>query len=213
MDDFEEEYRIINNGLVVPEYHKFCKNNKLNFHFWSKLPKDQYNPEIGQKESLLHNEAMDLYNKSKNRYHYFNGNVVEFYFTEWGYFNFKNYSIPEFIQMVETKEKEIKFLSKRFNITLAIALASVAVILLATIGFVAYFDGFRILKSSLGSYLFSVLCVVLLIAVPTYMERIIRKFPKKQELKEKRKIEKSIISLRDKINAIKNNSFKTKFKV
>jgi hypothetical protein len=42
----KEEYRELNNELIVPAYRRFCEELNLRFHFWDELPKDSYDPEI-----------------------------------------------------------------------------------------------------------------------------------------------------------------------
>jgi|TARA_B100001971_G_C17923349_1_gene398949 hypothetical protein len=121
IEQYEEERKILNNELVCPAYRKFCRDNGLNFHFWDELPKEDFNPEISQKELKLHEEAMNLFNRLKPEYDFFNGKVVHFHFTTTsGDFDFDTWEIEDFLKEISEdlryfRPPEKFYANKRFS--------------------------------------------------------------------------------------------------
>jgi len=113
----EEEYRELNNELVVPAYRRFCEELNLPFHFWDELPKDSFDPEISHGEFELHKEAMELFNKLKPELVLFKDNIVRFQFTSWdGTFSYDLWPIQDFIERTSDELFYLKNLEKRFEI-------------------------------------------------------------------------------------------------
>lgn len=80
----EEEFRDLNNEVVVPAYRQFCRENGLDFHFWDELPEDQFNLKMAKGELELQREALSLFNQLKPPFHFFRNQIVSFQFTSWG---------------------------------------------------------------------------------------------------------------------------------
>lgn len=80
----EDQYKDLNNELVVPAYRQFCRANGLNFHFWDELPEKEFDLKTSRRELEFHKEAMDLFNRLKPEYHLFRDNVISFQFISWG---------------------------------------------------------------------------------------------------------------------------------
>lgn len=99
LEQIQEEQKILNNELVVPAYRKFCRDNRLNFHFQDELHKEAFSPEIAHKEFELHEEAMNLFNRLKPEFNFFNGKVVHFHFTTTsGDFDYQTWEIEDFLK-------------------------------------------------------------------------------------------------------------------
>ena len=82
MDDFEhreQEYRKINNEIVVPQYDAFCR--ALGLHALFEAPVETSR---GRKRLEYHNEAMNLFNRLKPEYVVFKNDVLWYRFSEWG---------------------------------------------------------------------------------------------------------------------------------
>ncbi|MEK7780471.1 MAG: hypothetical protein AAB370_03090 [Verrucomicrobiota bacterium] len=80
----EEEFKDLNNEVVVPAYRQFCRENGLEFHFWDELPPGCFNLKTANREFGMHKEAMELFNKLKPQFHVFRNYVVTFQLTSWG---------------------------------------------------------------------------------------------------------------------------------
>ncbi|MBC8555927.1 MAG: hypothetical protein H8D23_40460 [Candidatus Brocadiales bacterium] len=109
----EEEYNCLNNELAVPAFRKFCKENGLLFHFWDELSKDKFDPEVGDKELDLLQEALELFNRLKPELNYFKGKIVRFQYTSWDEFDYDIWEMDDFLSFVSDEIKYVKFLQRK----------------------------------------------------------------------------------------------------
>lgn len=94
----QNEYRELNNELVVPAYRKFCRDHDLPFHFWDELAPDAHDPAINLKEFSLHHEAMNLFNRLKPDVVLYNGRVIRFQFDSWDSFRYSSWPVNQFLE-------------------------------------------------------------------------------------------------------------------
>jgi hypothetical protein len=146
----EEEYRELNNELVVPAYRRFCEELNLPFHFWDELPKDSFDPEISHGEFELHKEAMDLFNKLKPELVLFKDNIVRFQFTSWdGTFSYDLWPIHDFIERTSDELFYLKNLEKRSEIVSSILAFVISLLFfIATVYLVGKFSPWDFLNRS-----------------------------------------------------------------
>lgn len=131
IDDYEVEYKDVNNNLVVPSYREFCKKNGLLFHFWDELPEVKFDPAIADKESKLHREAMQIFNALKDEVVLFREKVIRFQFTDWGgAFEFDAWPLKDYLEttseiIINAKvwEKQAKILIKILQLTIGLFVA------------------------------------------------------------------------------------------
>jgi hypothetical protein len=126
MDDFEhreQEYRELNNELVVPQYDSLCRELGWNALFDAPVETSR-----GRRRLEYHNEAMNLFNRLKPEYVVFKNNIVWYQFTEWGG-RFAYEVKPAALFLNETADKlyYLQCLEKRF-MQVRMALATVATI-------------------------------------------------------------------------------------
>jgi hypothetical protein len=174
----EQEYRELNNELVVPAYRRFCEEFNLPFHFWDELPKDFFDPEISHAEFQLHKEAMNLFNKLKPELALFKDNVVRFQFTSWdGTFSYDLWPIHDFIEKVSDELFYLKNLENRFEIVSSIfALGSSLLVFIATVFLLGKFSPWDFLSHAsifLGIGLGGTLYYVLMRHIKKIPKRII----------------------------------------
>lgn len=174
----EEEYRQLNNELVVPAYRKFCEELNLPFHFWDELPKDSFDPEISRAEFQLHKEAMNLFNKLKPELVLFKDNIVKFQFTSWdGTFSYDLWPIQDFIEKISDELFYLKNLEKRFEIISSIlAFGGAFLIFIATVFLLGKFSPWDFLSDAsiwLGIGLGGTFCYLLIRHTKNIPHRII----------------------------------------
>ena len=171
----EEEYREINNELVVPAYRRFCHELDLPFHFWDELPKDSYDSEIACGESELHREAMNLFNSLKPELVLFKEKIVRFQFTSWdGTFTYWSSSAQEFLDKTSDELFYLKKLEHRYEtVSAALVLACFFLILFTTSFLLAKFRASEFLSGALALGLGVVLSYVVARSIKTIPKRII----------------------------------------
>ncbi|MBM7558175.1 hypothetical protein [Halanaerobacter jeridensis] len=109
-EKYKEEYRDINNNLVIPSYRKFCKELDLPFHFWNELSKEDFDPRISLEESPLHKEAMEIFNIIKPEVVLFKDKIIKYQFTSWdGQFRYNSWSVSQYL---EKTSDELFYLKK-----------------------------------------------------------------------------------------------------
>lgn len=132
IEDTEEEYKKINNELVVKSYRDFCKENGLKFHFWDELPEDAFDPEISEKEFWLHNEAMDCFNNLKPRFVLFDNKIYSFHFTEWGGgFRDESWEVQDFFNKAYDEMNKAKVYKQQAEITVGFLIIGSALLIIS----------------------------------------------------------------------------------
>jgi|GEM_PF-5683925 len=177
----ENQKKIINNSVVIPEYRNFCKDNGLPFHFWNELPKESFDPELAKNERELHKEAMDIFNLTKNPYSYLNKNLIKWRFTDWGGdFEYESEPIEGFLAK---KEVGLKTLEKKHR----------AMTVIGTLFFSA------LILILLIHYRISLYLTFPAFIASLFLENYIGYFIKSQKRKSDKNIETRLDKLREKI--------------
>lgn len=141
MDEFElreQEYRELNNELVVPQYNAFCKHLGL-----TGLLTATTGRESGRSRLDYHNEAMNLFNRLKPEYVAFKQQVVRYQFTEWGG-RFEFQATPTNVFLDETADRlyylqglEKRFLRVRAGLALSVTIGVFAGLAVAVGGWLS----------------------------------------------------------------------------
>ena len=156
---FEQRYQALNNELVIPEYNKFCEENYLT----------GLNNASGAGWFKLHEEAQNIFNKLKKRYHYFHDKIVAFHFIEWFHFSFEEWSIAQFLNQVEKLENELEAAKKR-EMIYRTGCYALLIVLMGTWIIASYFVSINV------SRLLHILVLAGLIALLVYLDRFIKKY-------------------------------------
>jgi len=156
---FEQRYQALNSELVIPEYNKFCEENYLT----------RLNNVSGARWFKFHEEAQNIFNKLKKRYHYFRGRIVAFHFTRWFEFSFEEWSIEQFLNEVEKLGNELEAAKKR-EMIYRIGCYVLLIVLIGTWVFASYFVSTNV------SRLLHILMLAGLIALLVYLDRFIKKY-------------------------------------
>lgn len=129
--------KVLNDEVVVPAYREFCRANGLAFHFWDELPENAFDAQTARRESGLHHEAMDLFNRMKPEFIVRDGFVVRYQFTSWdGDFEYSSWPIEEFLSNTANEAISIKSMKRSFEIVLC------ALLLLASIALAVFLGTF-----------------------------------------------------------------------
>jgi hypothetical protein len=179
---FEQRYQALNNELVIPEYNKFCEENYLT----------GLNNMRGAGWFKLHEEAQDIFNKLKKRYHYFQDRIVAFHFTRWFEFSFEEWSIEQFLNEVEKLGNELEAAKKR-EMIYRIGCCVLLIVLIGAWIIVSYF------VSTNASRLLHILVLAGLIALLVYLDRFIKKY---DVVKGNRDIRRRLYKLKTEIEGI-----------
>jgi len=124
----EDEYKEINNELVVPVYRDFCTALSLPFHFWDELPEEWIDSDISLDEIPLQTEAMNLFNTLKPEYIVFRNRVVKFQFTSWDGFTYRTWPVQDFLDQTSEELFYLRNVERRFATTASMLALVVAVL-------------------------------------------------------------------------------------
>lgn len=128
-----EQFRDMNNELVVPAYRQFCRENDLRFHFWDELPKEAFDRKVSEREFELHKKGMALFNSLKPEHHLFRDHVVTFQLSSWaGDIDYKTKHLEEFMRDHSRLQAEAKLQQTQITIL------SSSILVLVSIGFSRY---------------------------------------------------------------------------
>jgi hypothetical protein len=185
---FEQRYQALNNELVIPEYNKFCEENYLT----------RLNNVSGARWFKFHEEAQNIFNKLKKRYHYFRGRIVAFHFTRWFEFSFEEWSIEQFLNEVEKLGNELEAAKKR-EMIYRIGCYVLLIVLIGTWIIASYFVSTNV------SRLLHILVLAGLIALLVYLDRFIKKY---DVVKGNRDIRRRLYKLKTEIERIPKPSRK-----
>ncbi|UCG64396.1 MAG: hypothetical protein JSW12_17455 [Deltaproteobacteria bacterium] len=185
---FEQRYQALNNELVIPEYNKFCEENYLT----------GLNNARGAGWFKLHEEAQNIFNKLKKRYHYFQDKIVAFHFTRLFEFSFEEWSIEQFLSDVEKLGNESEAAKKR-EMIYRMGCYVLLIVLIGTLTVASYFVSTNV------SRLLHILVLAGLISLLVYLDRFIRRY---DVVKGNRDIRRRLYKLKTEIEGIPKPSRK-----
>ena len=176
----EQEYREINNELVVPFYRKFCKAFQLPFHFFDEMNIDSQNKEIANSltrrywdiEFHVHDKAMSLFNVLKPEFVFYKNQILQFKFSSWDEFSHHSWTIKEFLNLTADSLYYQKKLESRFQKAIA-TLALTALVLTPAI------VGYCLNKLLVSQWIASTIGIITGMAASFFIARVADTIPKK----------------------------------
>lgn len=104
--DYLDFYNRFGNSVVTPAVRAFCREMGFGFHFWDELPKEAFDPRIGDAEMNLWPEMLNLFNELKPEFVAFEDNVVRYRFVSWEEYDYEKWPVSEFLEKFVCKPRK-----------------------------------------------------------------------------------------------------------